>query len=105
MLVSSAMIRPTGRSTAARVLRPYDLPTPANDDDHGPDDGVLDAALHHFAMHGLGAARAAGAQVEAHWSRGEREAAADWLAICRAFDKRLARDLETRLGNRASTSA
>ena len=106
MFVSSAPIRSRDRSASARVLRPIELAVPANDDGDDPmGDRFLDAALHHFAAHGLGAARAACGEAEAHWNRGERESAANWLAICRAFDKRLASDLEARLTGESSTSA
>lgn len=54
------------------------------------DDRILRAALHHFAEHGLGAAKAARAQADAAFLAGDREGYEWWLGITRTLDRRLA---------------
>lgn len=62
--------------------------------DNGADrqaaDKVLRAALHHFAQHGLGAAKVARAQAEKAFFDGDRETYDWWLGITRTLDRRLA---------------
>jgi hypothetical protein len=103
MSVSFAPVRSPDRLVTSRLLQPGLLPAPANDDD---DDRVdvrtLEAALRHFALHGMGAASTACAEAESHWQEGNRQAAETWLAICGAFDKRSARQLEARLNASAN---
>jgi hypothetical protein len=106
MPVSSAPIRSADRSAAARVLQPVAVPAAANDDCSArASDNTLDAALRHFAVHGLGAAQAAFAAAEEAWQRGDRHASGNWLAVCGMFDKRLAGDLEKRLTQQAAAIA
>ncbi|MCL6251737.1 hypothetical protein M3P36_11885 [Altererythrobacter sp. KTW20L] len=70
---------------------------PANDNsDSGPGDATLHAALRHFARHGLAAARHAGAQAVAARLAGDEQGFAWWLEICRALDRRMARELDRR---------
>jgi len=68
---------------------------PAND--NGGDqtsDAMLHAALRHFAEHGLAAAQRARKQAEAAFFAGDRQGYQWWLEICRALDRRMARELE-----------
>ncbi|MEO0062462.1 MAG: hypothetical protein RLZZ08_1022 [Pseudomonadota bacterium] len=85
-------IAPRLRGAAARAA----LRRPANDNGQpAPVDDVLHAALRHFAQHGLAAAQSARAQAELSFFRGDRTEYTRWLGICRALDRRLARELET----------
>ena len=71
---------------------------PAND--NGTDrasDAMLHAALRHFAEHGLAAAHRARKQAEAAFLAGDRQGYDWWLEICRALDRRMARELKTEL--------
>lgn len=106
MSASFAPVRWPARLAAARGWQPPRPAVPANDNSpERTDELTLEAALRHFAAHGLGAASAACAQAEAHWHRGDRQAAGMWLAICRVLDKRLAQDLERRLAETATQTA
>jgi hypothetical protein len=68
---------------------------PANDNGGGrATDAMLHAALRHFAEHGLAAAQRARAQAEAAFFAGDRQAYQWWLEICRALDRRMARELD-----------
>jgi hypothetical protein len=67
---------------------------PANDDlPAAPDDAMLRAALRHFADHGLAAAGHARRRAETAFFAGDRNAYRWWLGICRALDRRMAREL------------
>lgn len=67
---------------------------------------TLDAALRHFADHGLAAARNARRQAEEALSSGDDKSYSKWLEICRSLDRRMARDLDGRkdamLGHKVS---
>ena len=90
MPVSFAPARCFAKSPVARVLTLGPVRAPANDVEHtSHSQRVLDAALRHFAAHGLGAARSAGTQAEAAWQSGDRTGAETWLEICRTLDRRL----------------
>ena len=54
----------------------------------------LDAALRHFARHGLAAARVAADRAQAAQAAGDAAGQARWLDICRTLDHRMARPLE-----------
>ena len=90
----SAPARPTARSSIARVITAGTPRVAANDD------ACLDilpvAALRHFGIHGLGAARAARIEAERALDNDERDAAETWLGICGMFDRRGCADLELR---------
>lgn len=67
---------------------------PANDNGSpGASDAMLHAALRHFAEHGLAAAQRARKQAEAAIVAGDRQSYLWWLEICRALDRRMAREL------------
>src|SRR3954465_9195898 len=57
-------------------------------------DAMLNAALRHFAEHGLAAADRARREAEAAFFAGDREAYQWWLEICRTLDRAMARDLD-----------
>ena len=80
--------------TPATILRP------ANDNAAGLD-LMLHAALRHFAEHGLAAAQRARRQAEAAFFAGDRQGYQWWLEICRALDRRMARELTARTGGGA----
>jgi hypothetical protein len=61
-----------------------------------PSDALLHAALRHFAAHGLAAAQHARQQAEAAHAAGDRATYEWWVEICRALDRRLARQLTDR---------
>lgn len=60
----------------------------------GATDAVLDAALRHFAEHGLAAAQLARRQAEAALLAADRPDYQWWLGICRALDRTMARELD-----------
>lgn len=63
----------------------------ANDNDHDLNrNGLLRAALRHFAEHGLGAAELAQRNAEQAFFAGNRKEYRHWLDICRALDRRMA---------------
>ncbi|BBC72532.1 conserved hypothetical protein [Altererythrobacter sp. B11] len=64
-----------------------------------PRDVMLHAALHHFARHGLAAARSAHTQAVAAFAAGRQEEYQWWREICRALDRRMAGDLDARIGS------
>lgn len=64
---------------------------PANDNaDEPPFEAMLQAALRHFANHGLAAARRARLHAEAAAAAGDTQSYQWWLAICRTLDRRMA---------------
>lgn len=64
----------------------------ANDNMHGSSsDGLLKAALRHFAEHGLCAAEQARKNAERAFFAGDRPAYRWWLAICHTLDRRMAK--------------
>ena len=69
---------------------------PAND--NGPAaqlaEATLQAALRHFAQHGLAAARHARQEAESARAQGDERSFAWWRDICRALDRRLAREID-----------
>jgi hypothetical protein len=70
---------------------------PANDNGAGAgSDALLHAALRHFAEHGLAAAHHARQQAETAYLSGDGERYQWWLEICRALDRAMARELDTR---------
>ena len=71
----------------------------ANDNGQEPASAaLLEAALRHFARHGLGAARAARLEAERAFFAGDRAAYRWWLDICRQLDKRMAQIADRELG-------
>ncbi len=67
----------------------------ANDNGHRyHGDATIHAALRHFAEHGLAAARHARTQAEAARLAGDDQGYDWWLEICRALDRRMARELD-----------
>ena len=61
-------------------------------------DRIIEAALRHFAVHGLGSARAACVEAERSLTAGDIALSGEWLAICSAFDRRLGAELQRRIG-------
>jgi hypothetical protein len=72
-------------------------PGVAINDNGGPvDEAILNAALRHFAAHGLGAARVAANEAEQNLADGNHRQYERWLAVCRMLDRRLANRLARR---------
>ena len=71
------------------------LPGPVANDNNAAhsDDALLNAALRHFAEHGMAAASHARRRAEAAFFAGDRDAYRWWLGVCRTLDRRLAREL------------
>jgi len=75
---------------------------PANDNGgERASDAMLHAALRHFAEHGLAAAQRARKQAEAAFFAGDKQGYQWWLEICRALDRRMARELAAGTGQSA----
>lgn len=87
-----ASARTPGRSPIARALARFSLPNAANDARRAAlsEDTVLQEALRHFAVHGLGSARSARRLADDAWNNGDTAEYNRWIAICRMFDRRLA---------------
>ena len=88
--VAARPIGCTGLSRALTARAPRDA---AND--NGPafaagPDGLLRAALRHFAEHGLSAAEQARRNAEQAFFAGKSDEYRWWLAICTALDRRMA---------------
>ena len=86
-------------SPLARALSRPIFKRAANDNGRGekravPSEMMLQAALRHFAEHGLGAAREARAKAEEAFFAGDRDAYDWWLGITRTLDRRLAAQAE-----------
>lgn len=68
---------------------------PANDNGQRyQGEATIHAALRHFAEHGLAAARHARAEAETARLAGDKQGYGWWLEICRALDRRMARELD-----------
>jgi hypothetical protein len=75
---------------------------PANDNaDDLTRNGMLHAALKHFAEHGLGAAEVAQRNAERAYFAGDRKEYRHWLDICRALDRRMAEAVRFRAAEKA----
>lgn len=61
-----------------------------------PGETTLHAALRHFARHGLAAAHEARVQARTAQESGDEQSYRWWLEICRALDRRMARELDQR---------
>ena len=61
------------------------------------DERVLEAALRHFAVHGLGSAGAAFGEAERALAIGDVELARHWQLVCSAFDRRMGVRLQQRI--------
>lgn len=81
-------VRLSGHHVRAAIARA------ANDNSATPSqDALLNAALRHFAEHGMAAASHARRRAEAAYFAGDRNAYRWWLGVCRTLDRRLAREL------------
>jgi predicted phage gp36 major capsid-like protein len=84
-------IRNRMEDTAARIA----CLMPANDNRSSHTaEPTLDAALRHFARHGMAAAHQARARAQAARAEGDEQGFAWWLEICRALDRRMAREID-----------
>ena len=93
MTVHFAAARSRATSPLARVIGNLRTPPPANDEPverKALIDGATEAALRHFAEHGLGAAGAAIARAEAARCAGDEPGCAYWVDICRRLDSQAA---------------
>ncbi len=82
--------RPAG-PLVRRLVAPATGPA-ANDNGGGKstDPAIVEAALRHFAEHGLGAARAARHKAEQAFFADDRVQYRWWLEVCRQLDRRMA---------------
>ena len=105
MPVHFAAARSTAHSPIARALARKAHSRAANDNagaaqmvaTASPIDGVMHAALKHFANHGLSAAKVAAQQAEHAHAADDPESYDWWLGICRTLDRGLARRLDEQL--------
>lgn len=94
MTIHFAAARKGATSPLTRALAHRPIGAVAND--NGVETGnevLLNAALRHFAIHGLGAAREARREAQAAFFSGNREAYDRWLQLCRVLDRRMADQL------------
>lgn len=99
MTVHFAAARNANTSPVARVLTRRPIARVANDNGRlshglGRDNPLMQAALRHFAEHGLSAAEEAKKSAEKAFFAGDREAYDWWVGICRTIDKRLAAEIQ-----------
>ena len=85
------------RMSARRIREACGLPANDNAAPRGSD-AMLHAALRHFAKHGLAAATLARKQAEQAFFADDRQGYQWWLEICRALDRRMARELAAGTG-------
>ena len=102
MTIDFAAAESSFRSPVARLVAPIARREAANDNGRYsaaqvPNDQMLQAALRHFAEHGLGAARAARIKAEEAFFAGDRPAYDWWLGITRTLDRRIAAQAEKQL--------
>lgn len=62
----------------------------ANDNGEATNRAAIEAALRHFARHGIAAAQSARKHAEEAIQAGDRDGARHWLDICHTLDRRLA---------------
>ncbi len=96
MTIRFAAARAAASSPISRILGFGHIRHAANDNCDLANDEVMRKALHHFAKHGLSAARDAHCRAEAAFFRGDRGEYDQWLEICRLLDRRLAMQFEKR---------
>lgn len=94
-------IRNRMEHTAARVaclVAANDNPSLANGANASRHDrlakATIDAALRHFARHGMAAAQQARTRAQAARAEGDEQGFAWWLEICRALDRRMACEID-----------
>ena len=92
----SAAHSPVARALAKRAVRRAANDNPGGAGECNTETRVLNAALRHFADHGLHAAEEAARQAETAWRAGERDACAWWTEVCYKLDRKLAIDLKAR---------
>ena len=105
MPVHFAAARSTAHSPIARALARKAHSRAANDNAGAAQmvatassiDGVMHAALKHFAKHGLSAAKVAAQQAKHAHAADDTESYDWWLGICRTLDRGLARRLDEQL--------
>ena len=102
MPIHFAAARCASRSPVARALARKALRRAANDNpggagESGAEARVLNAALRHFAEHGLRAAEAAAMLAERAHRSGEADACRWWTEVCAKLDRNLAIDLKRRM--------
>lgn len=99
MTIRFAAANPVYNPVIARLMGASVRLRADNDNISGAnDDGVLKAALRHFAQHGLGAAERAHRQAQDAFFAGDSEKYRWWMAICRTLDRRMADAAEAHCG-------
>lgn len=101
MPIHFAAARCAARSPVARALARKAVHRAANDNpggatECGAEARVLNAALRHFAEHGLRAAEEAAMLAEQAWRAGESDACRWWTEVCHKLDRKLALELKRR---------
>ncbi|MGB7374805.1 hypothetical protein [Pontixanthobacter sp.] len=86
-------------SPVARALSRRPILRVANDNGQlsnglGCNNPLMQAALRHFAQHGLSAASEAAKCAEDAFTAGDREAYDWWIGVCRTLDKRMAAEIQ-----------
>ena len=87
------------RIDGTRARRACGMPANDNGAKH-TGEAMLNAALRHFAEHGLAAARHARSEAENALEAGDEQAYSYWLEVCRTLDRRMAQELDRKaIGN------
>lgn len=95
----AAAVRPCPIRMAPRQVRAA-VRQPANDNSlRQIRSDALHAALRHFALHGLAAARVAGEEAQAALAAGDGDGHSWWLDICRTLDRRTAAQVASLAAN------
>lgn len=94
MTIHFAAARKGATSPLVRSLVRLPAGPAANDNSREAGNEILlQAALRHFSVHGLGAAREARREAQAAFFAGNREVYDHWLQLCRILDRRMADQL------------
>lgn len=97
MTIRFAPSRRAGTTALTRILGPNDAVANANDNRDLAEpliDESVEAALRHFANHGLAAAHVARENAEAALANDDPGSYEHWQDICRMFDRPMAEKLE-----------
>ena len=96
-IVSPCLVRPSRNPHRRAIERPVNDNAPADASDLFDPEGVLAAALKLFAAHGMAAAARACEAARIAEATGDAEGVVWWLEVCRALDRRMAREASRKL--------
>ncbi|BEU99701.1 hypothetical protein [Novosphingobium olei] len=96
-MISPCLVRPSRNPRRRAIERAVNDNAPQQDGALFDADGVLAAALRLFAAHGICAAERACEAAEIAKATGDAEGVVWWIEVCRALDRRMAREASRKL--------